>query len=50
MLRNDDTVLKTLQDLRSMDIRIAMDDFGTGYASLSQLARFPFDKSKSTGL
>ena len=23
-----------------------MDDFGTGYASLSQLARFPFDKIK----
>lgn len=46
MLRNDDTVLKTLQELRSMHVRIAMDDFGTGYASLSQLARFPFDKIK----
>ena len=29
-----------------MHVRIAMDDFGTGYASLSQLARFPFDKIK----
>ncbi len=29
-----------------MDVRIAMDDFGTGYASLSQLAKFPFDKIK----
>jgi EAL domain-containing protein (putative c-di-GMP-specific phosphodiesterase class I) len=29
-----------------MKVRIAMDDFGTGYASLSQLARFPFDKIK----
>ncbi len=46
LLRNDEAVLKTLHDLRSMGVRIAMDDFGTGYASLSQLARFPFDKIK----
>ncbi len=46
MLRNDETVLKTLHELRAMNVRIAMDDFGTGYASLSQLARFPFDKIK----
>jgi diguanylate cyclase (GGDEF)-like protein len=46
LLRNDGAVMKTLQDLRSMNVRIAMDDFGTGYASLSQLARFPFDKIK----
>src|SRR5450432_1737084 len=29
-----------------MGVRIAMDDFGTGHASLSQLARFSFDKIK----
>jgi diguanylate cyclase (GGDEF)-like protein len=46
MLRNDSTVLDTLEALRAMKVRIAMDDFGTGYASLSQLARFPFDKIK----
>jgi EAL domain-containing protein (putative c-di-GMP-specific phosphodiesterase class I) len=46
LLRNDEIILKTLQDLREMKVRIAMDDFGTGYASLSQLARFPFDKIK----
>ncbi len=46
LLRNDEAVLKTLHELRSMGVRIAMDDFGTGYASLSQLARFPFDKIK----
>ena len=46
LLRNDEVVLKTLHNLRSMGVRIAMDDFGTGYASLSQLARFPFDKIK----
>jgi diguanylate cyclase (GGDEF)-like protein len=46
MLRNDETVFQTLRDLRAMNVRITMDDFGTGYASLSQLARFPFDKIK----
>ncbi|MBC7924229.1 MAG: EAL domain-containing protein, partial [Bryobacteraceae bacterium] len=46
LLRNNDAVLKTLHALRAMKVRIAMDDFGTGYASLSQLARFPFDKIK----
>lgn len=45
-LRNSQSVLKTLYALRAMGIRIAMDDFGTGYASLSQLANFPFDKIK----
>jgi len=46
LLRNEDSVLTTLATLREMGVRIAMDDFGTGYASLSQLARFPFDKIK----
>ncbi len=46
LLRNDESVLGVLHDLRSLGVRIAMDDFGTGYASLSQLARFPFDKIK----
>ena len=46
LLRNDGAVLETLHRIREMNVRIAMDDFGTGYASLSQLARFPFDKIK----
>ncbi len=46
LLRNDEAVLKILHELRDMKVRIAMDDFGTGYASLSQLSRFPFDKIK----
>jgi EAL domain-containing protein (putative c-di-GMP-specific phosphodiesterase class I) len=46
LLRNDAGVLRTLEDLHAMKVRIAMDDFGTGYASLSQLAKFPFDKIK----
>ena len=46
LLRNEENVLTTLYRLRDMNVKIAMDDFGTGYASLSQLANFPFDKIK----
>jgi diguanylate cyclase (GGDEF)-like protein len=38
--------LHVLRRLSSMGIRIVMDDFGTGYASLSYLHIFPFDKIK----
>jgi EAL domain-containing protein (putative c-di-GMP-specific phosphodiesterase class I) len=35
-----------LHQLRQLGVRIAMDDFGTGYGSLSYLRSFPFDKIK----
>ena len=35
-----------LRRLRNYGIRISMDDFGTGYASLATLQAFPFDKLK----
>ena len=35
-----------LRRLKSFGIRISMDDFGTGYASLATLHAFPFDKMK----
>ncbi|HDZ73252.1 MAG TPA: EAL domain-containing protein [Aurantimonas coralicida] len=46
LLHDSDANLKTLQDLRDLGARIVMDDFGTGYASLSYLRSFPFDKIK----
>jgi len=46
MLRNTDSVVATLHQLRELGVRISMDDFGTGYSSLSYLRRFPFDKIK----
>ncbi len=46
LLREDETVSATLEALRAQGIRIAMDDFGTGFSSLSYLARFRFDKIK----
>ena len=38
--------LTVLRRLKALGVRIAMDDFGTGYASLSSLQSFPFDKIK----
>jgi diguanylate cyclase (GGDEF)-like protein len=46
LLLDDASTLKTLHDLRALGIRIALDDFGTAYASLSYLRSFPFDKIK----
>jgi diguanylate cyclase len=38
--------LRLLSDLKSLGVRIAMDDFGTGHSSLGNLRKFPFDKIK----
>ncbi|MGV1869956.1 bifunctional diguanylate cyclase/phosphodiesterase [Agrobacterium rosae] len=38
--------LVTIRRLKSLGVRIAMDDYGTGYSSLSTLQSFPFDKIK----
>jgi len=35
-----------MNNLKRAGIRIAMDDYGTGYASLAMLKAFPFDKIK----
>ncbi len=44
LLRNEKAVLANMHQLHALGVRIAMDNFGTGYASLSQLANFPFDR------
>ncbi|MCZ8313284.1 PAS-domain containing protein [Phreatobacter sp.] len=46
LLQNDDVTMAMLHDLRALGVRIAMDDFGVGYSSLSYLRRFRFDKIK----
>ncbi|WP_431285413.1 putative bifunctional diguanylate cyclase/phosphodiesterase [Humitalea sp. 24SJ18S-53] len=46
LLRHCAETLDQLRALRAMGVRIAMDDFGTGFASLSQLHAFPFDRLK----
>ena len=37
------TVQKTVHDLRELGVAISMDDFGTGFSSLSLLHQLPFD-------
>ena len=46
LIRDRDRVMATLQRLRSLGVHIVMDDFGTGFSSLSNLRTFPFDKIK----
>jgi diguanylate cyclase (GGDEF)-like protein/PAS domain S-box-containing protein len=38
--------ISMLRKLKSFGVRIAMDDFGSGYSSLSYLHAFPFEKIK----
>jgi diguanylate cyclase (GGDEF)-like protein len=46
LLRETESTLAVLHQLRVMGITVALDDFGTGYSSLSYLRSFPFDKIK----
>lgn len=46
LLATADAALRQLLDLRDSGVRIAMDDFGTGHSSLTQLRVFPFDRLK----
>lgn len=45
-LRADGAILVPFQKLRGDGVGIAFDDFGTGYASLSSLKRFPLTRLK----
>lgn len=46
VLDHDDVVLEKLRELRAYGVGIAFDDFGTGYASLSLLKRYPLTRIK----
>jgi diguanylate cyclase (GGDEF)-like protein/PAS domain S-box-containing protein len=46
LLDYTEETLAVLHQLRERGVRIAMDDFGTGFSSLSYLQKFPFDKLK----
>ena len=43
LLDNTDAAIATMEQLRRLGVRIAIDDFGSGYSSLSYLTKFPFD-------
>jgi diguanylate cyclase (GGDEF)-like protein len=43
---DDSCIVAILNDLRGLGILLALDDFGSGYSSLSYLDRLPFDQLK----
>ena len=43
LVEESERLTGTLQDLRSLGVRVAIDDFGRGYSALSYLRRFPVD-------
>jgi diguanylate cyclase (GGDEF)-like protein/PAS domain S-box-containing protein len=46
LLRDEERVLGIFARIQGLGVRILFDDFGTGYASLSYLKKFPFDGLK----
>jgi diguanylate cyclase (GGDEF)-like protein len=46
VMENPDRVIILLEKIRSRDIRLSLDDFGTGHSSLAYLKRFPIDTLK----
>jgi diguanylate cyclase (GGDEF)-like protein/PAS domain S-box-containing protein len=49
LMRDVEKVEQALAGLRTMGVRIALDNFGTGHSSLSNLRRFPVDVIKIDG-
>jgi len=46
LLKETETNLEILRQLKNLGVSIALDDFGVGYSSLGYLTSFPFDKVK----
>ncbi|MGZ4968773.1 MAG: EAL domain-containing protein [Methylobacter sp.] len=46
VLKEIDTAIAKMLELKSIGVVLAMDDFGTGYSSLSYLKNLPFDQIK----
>jgi len=46
IIADQQNALRVIRQLKQLGVRIAMDDYGTGYSSLTTLQNFPFDKIK----
>jgi len=46
MMHEPDSVVARMTKLKGLGVRLSVDDFGTGYTSLSSLRRFPIDVLK----
>jgi len=46
VVEDSDTAMDVLHRLRGLGVRLSVDDFGTGYASLSRLSKLPIDELK----
>jgi diguanylate cyclase (GGDEF)-like protein/PAS domain S-box-containing protein len=46
IMEHVETAFTTLSRLKALGVKLAMDDFGKGYSSLSYLHQFPFDTLK----
>jgi EAL domain-containing protein (putative c-di-GMP-specific phosphodiesterase class I) len=45
-VENGESALRVLEELKRVGVSISLDDFGTGFSSLSYLKRFPVDVLK----
>ena len=45
-LDDSETTIEIMQDLKRIGVSLSLDDFGTGWSSLSYLRRFPLDRIK----
>lgn len=45
-LDDSETAIEIMQDLKRIGISLSLDDFGTGWSSLSYLRKFPLDRIK----
>jgi predicted signal transduction protein with EAL and GGDEF domain len=46
LIEDSEAAVVALRELRHLGVRVAVDDFGSGYSSLTYLRDFPFDRIK----